>query len=245
MNWYTKTSQSKDNSVILISCDITSAGNNLYHMNFTMRRNSRTFNLLTKNPIPKPYNIGEFFIKEENKYHITDKNIIKNLRDEQTKNQNLTTSKAMQEQEAVQNKNTPQLPQFESLNKIQEPPKSPTQPEWKGLTGFTSRRSELVNKKARTNKMQGGRGDDLEVKDVDKGELTIGVGIELEHMADNKNISKENIKEFVENLYNKTNKEIENKEILERSLDIAMDHLAEIPDYYTRLTKMEQEAKNE
>jgi len=50
-------------------------------------------------------------------------------------------------------------------------------------------------------------------KDADPKELKLGIKIELEH----------------------TNK----KEIAK---EIALDHLSEIPDYYTRLVKMEKEA---
>lgn len=51
-------------------------------------------------------------------------------------------------------------------------------------------------------------------KDVDKGELRRGIAIEMEHTKDER-VAKE----------------------------IALDHLAEIPDYYTRLEKMESRAK--
>ncbi len=73
-------------------------------------------------------------------------------------------------------------------------------------------------------KLKGGLADDLTKKDIaDKfnikvsdinKELSLGVKIEKEHTADEK-IAKE----------------------------IALDHLAEIPDYYSRLKKMEKEAK--
>lgn len=53
-------------------------------------------------------------------------------------------------------------------------------------------------------------------EDFDPKELKMGIDIEMEHTND-KNISKQ----------------------------IAMDHLKEIPDYYTRLKKMEGEAKKE
>lgn len=53
-------------------------------------------------------------------------------------------------------------------------------------------------------------------KDADPSELARGIEVELEHTNDKK-LSKK----------------------------IALDHLAEIPDYYTRLQKMESEAKQE
>lgn len=52
--------------------------------------------------------------------------------------------------------------------------------------------------------------------DVDPEQLAMGIKVEMEHT---------------------TNKEASKK--------IALDHLAEIPDYYTRLAKMEKEAKDE
>lgn len=51
--------------------------------------------------------------------------------------------------------------------------------------------------------------------DYDSTQLKMGIKVEMEHTTD--------------------------KDIAER---IAMDHLAEIPDYYTRLAKMEKEAEN-
>ena len=75
-----------------------------------------------------------------------------------------------------------------------------------------------------TNKLKGGLSDKMSKQDiankfnitlqkVDK-ELKMGTKVEMEH-ADSKSLAKE----------------------------IAMDHLVEIPDYYTRLLKMEKEAK--
>ena len=73
-------------------------------------------------------------------------------------------------------------------------------------------------------KIKGGLSDNMSKKDIadkfkvsiqkiDK-ELVMGIKIEMEHV-NSKSLSKE----------------------------IAMDHLVEIPDYYTRLKKMEKEAK--
>ena len=66
----------------------------------------------------------------------------------------------------------------------------------------------------RKNYIKGGKGDNLRVKDVSKRELKRGIEVELEHTKSRK-IAKE----------------------------IAMDHLTEIPDYYTRLKKMEKEGE--
>jgi len=57
---------------------------------------------------------------------------------------------------------------------------------------------------------------DVGAKDVDPDELAMGIQVEYEHTV---------------------NKDLARK--------IAIDHLAEIPDYYTRLKKMEDQAKKE
>lgn len=66
-------------------------------------------------------------------------------------------------------------------------------------------------------KLQGGKGDNLPKSQIRPKELAMGEEVEKEHKP-------------------------EDTELTE---DIAKDHLAEIPDYYTRLKKMEAEAKNE
>lgn len=75
-------------------------------------------------------------------------------------------------------------------------------------------------------KIKGGKADKLSVEDIAKkhevsiesikSQIKIGKKIEMEHVDDS-DLAKE----------------------------IAMDHLEEIPDYYTRLKKMEKEAKKE
>lgn len=74
-------------------------------------------------------------------------------------------------------------------------------------------------------KIKGGKADDKSVKDIAKKfdvtvakinkELKMGIEVEYEH-TNSKNMARE----------------------------IAMDHLTEIPDYYTRLKKMEKEGEN-
>ena len=64
------------------------------------------------------------------------------------------------------------------------------------------------------NILKGGKGDALTVDDVDQNELRMGMMIEMEH-TDDKWIA----------------------------LEIVLDHLAEFPDYYTRLVIMENSAK--
>ena len=59
----------------------------------------------------------------------------------------------------------------------------------------------------------GGAADDKQVSDYDLDQILMGLTIEAEHTND----------KF-------------------QALEITMDHLQEIPDYYTRLKKMEEEA---
>jgi hypothetical protein len=62
--------------------------------------------------------------------------------------------------------------------------------------------------------LPGGLADDMSPSDFDPEELAKGVEVEAEHTGDR-----------------------------DLAREIAMDHLAEIPDYYTRLNQMEDEAK--
>jgi hypothetical protein len=75
-------------------------------------------------------------------------------------------------------------------------------------------------------KVKGGLSDDMSKKDIaDKFDITVDdVTKELEMGSDI---------------------EMEHVETKEVAKEIAMDHLVEIPDYYTRLKKMEKEAKEE
>ena len=76
------------------------------------------------------------------------------------------------------------------------------------------------------NNLKGGKADKLSIADIAKkhklsikeieAQIEMGKKVEMEHVSDVK-LAKE----------------------------IAMDHLEEIPDYYTRLTKMEKEAKKD
>jgi len=66
------------------------------------------------------------------------------------------------------------------------------------------------------NFMQAGRAfqKNIDESSIDQGQLNMGIQVEFEH-TDSKDIAKK----------------------------IALDHLAEIPDYYNRLRKMEDEAR--
>ena len=61
-----------------------------------------------------------------------------------------------------------------------------------------------------TKHLHGGKGDDLTREDVDFNQLEIGIAVEMEHTND--------------------------PEVAE---EIALDHLAELPDYYTQLIQAE------
>jgi len=70
-----------------------------------------------------------------------------------------------------------------------------------------------INMLTWVNPLKGGFADDEEITNFDLDQLIKGIKVETEHTND--------------------------KDI---ALKIAMDHLHEIPDYYTRLEKMEREA---
>ncbi|KKK86907.1 hypothetical protein LCGC14_2758550 [marine sediment metagenome] len=69
---------------------------------------------------------------------------------------------------------------------------------------------------AENDKIEGGLADDISSEEFDADELAKGIEVEKEHTDDEKSAE-----------------------------EIAKDHLKEIPDYYTRLQKMEEEAKAE
>ena len=75
-------------------------------------------------------------------------------------------------------------------------------------------------------KINGGKADKMSIKDI----------------ADKHEVSIESIKKQIE-----IGKKIEMEHVNDETLakEISMDHLEEIPDYYTRLNKMEKEAKKE
>lgn len=72
----------------------------------------------------------------------------------------------------------------------------------------------VVKRLTRINKIFGGEGDKLIINDVSLKELDMGIIIEYEHK----------------------------KNDIYVSMDIDYDHLAEYPDYYTRLYSMEDQA---
>jgi len=74
-------------------------------------------------------------------------------------------------------------------------------------------------------KIEGGKADNMTAQDI----------------ADKFNISLLRVKKQIE-IGKKV--ELEHTKNHELAMDIAMDHLAEMPDYYTRLDKMEKEALN-
>ena len=94
----------------------------------------------------------------------------------------------------------------------------------------------------RVNILQGGLGDDLDVDDVNRDQVIAGIAVEFEHIHhdDMKKYTTQEIADFLDGVHdNFTDEEIKNFQI---SLDIVMDHLAEIPNYYDYLADMEDEA---
>jgi hypothetical protein len=69
-------------------------------------------------------------------------------------------------------------------------------------------RARALLNELRSQPLRGGLGDKLNPEDVDPDELELGIKTELEHTSDR-----------------------------ELAKDIALDHLSEHPDYYTRLHK--------
>jgi hypothetical protein len=94
------------------------------------------------------------------------------------------------------------------------------------------------------NHLIGGLGDDLSIQDVDREQLKMGIRVEFEHI--NNELSKEITDDQIEEFLNGDSQQFDSEKLktIETSMDIAMDHLAEISDYYTRLAKMESEAEN-
>lgn len=77
-----------------------------------------------------------------------------------------------------------------------------------------------------SNKIKGGKADKLSIEDI----------------ANKHDISVDSIKTQIE-MGKKV--EMEHVDDVDLAEEIAMDHLEEIPDYYTRLKKMEKDAKKE
>jgi len=67
----------------------------------------------------------------------------------------------------------------------------------------------------------------LDFDKVDRNEFKMGMDVELEHNRDNQGFPRTNIC----------------KDDMTMVARIAIAHLAELPDYYTRLAKMEEEGK--
>jgi hypothetical protein len=74
--------------------------------------------------------------------------------------------------------------------------------------------AHLGNSREDTNLLPGGRGDDWKKKDVSKKELARGIAHELEHTDDPR-----------------------------IATEVALDHLAEHRDYYTKLERAEKKMK--
>lgn len=81
-------------------------------------------------------------------------------------------------------------------------------------SNYQDAQTEEQRKKLKKDELKGGLADKNKPSDFDKKQLEMGIKVEMEH-TDDKKLARE----------------------------IAMDHLKEIPDYYTRLKDMEEEAE--
>lgn len=96
----------------------------------------------------------------------------------------------------------------------------------------------------RVNILSGGLGDGIEPTQVSRDELVKGIMVEFEHIDHNhmKEYTDEDVDNFLDDIHDDFTEEEINA--FNTSMDIAIDHLAEISDYYTRLDKMETEAES-
>jgi len=76
---------------------------------------------------------------------------------------------------------------------------------------LSSLKTFMIGRLRRKNSISGGYGDNLDYDQIILKELDMGIKVEYEH---------------TDNYW--------------KSVDIAFDHLAELPDYYTRLARMEE-----
>ena len=119
--------------------------------------------------------------------------------------------------EIPMDKNAEKAARGDIHREIQGSNKGVDQPEWKHSldkdTKFTDMSEEEESEEETGDVLAGGKADDSAPQDFDPEQLAMGLKIEMEHTDDPK-----------------------------LALEIAMDHLVEIADYYTRLEKMEAEA---
>jgi len=226
MNWYKNIKVSaSDRRAFPVRHYVDKYRDGTVDITFDMTRPGGTFRLMTREPVSNSYlnlgSSGSIFIKLKDEGKLTTP-----LARRRKESQERINSQTNQPQETVEEEPQPQRKPPEQLQ-----------------FNFSSKRSKLLHRKARINSIKGGMGDDVEVKDVDKEELIMGIKVELEHIGKGVSIPSNIIREFVENQIDENNKTFKNQKILETSQDIAIDHLCEIDDYYTRLAKMEKEAK--
>jgi len=101
-----------------------------------------------------------------------------------------------------------------------------------------------IEKLFEENIIAGGLGDNLTANDVDRNQLAMGIRVEFEHINHeySKNISDEQIELFIDGKLDTDDAKM--IQTLETAQEIALDHLAELDDYYTRLDKMEADAED-
>lgn len=102
----------------------------------------------------------------------------------------------------------------------------------------------ITNIFERVNALHGGLGDGLDKGDVDRDQLIMGIMVEFEHI-DHEKMKKYTVQEIADFLDDKHESFTEEElNALNTAMDISLDHLYEISDYYVRLDKMEKEAES-
>jgi len=236
MSWYKKITKT---AAAPLSFYVEKIGDGTVDITFTMSRPGAEFELTTLSPIPDA-NFSSGLT--------TDQNTVRTIFEQLYSGKKLTTPKAKRElsrqKRLEERRKLDEEARAEEKRLLDEQQLLEDQKPKQMELNFSSNRSKLVHKKARTNKIKGGKGDELDVKDVDKKQLIMGIDVELEHVGKGVNISNDLITKFVENELQGINETLPHQEILEKSQDIVMDHLFEIDDYYTRLAIMEKEAED-
>jgi len=94
----------------------------------------------------------------------------------------------------------------------------------------------------RIDKVFEGKGFDLSAEDVDRDQLIAGIKVEYEHIQKGKEKPADDmINKFLDGEHAGISRQ--DLEKLAKAQSIALDHLEEIADYYTRLDAMEKSAK--
>lgn len=85
-----------------------------------------------------------------------------------------------------------------------------------------------------------GLGAELNVDDVDREQLLMGINVEFEHSNHGQKLPKEVLEKYLDGDTEGLSEE--DIKAIQVAISISLDHLKEFSDYYTRLDKLEQEA---